>query len=91
MMNQDRDTATNVGCTLGNPRTVARLLAIVTGTCEGMAHGAVPAVADAEPVVQRMPRWDGHTLEIERTPRGIRELRDEGIIAAATPWKRPPP
>lgn len=92
MMDHGKQIEPGAGCTLGDQRTVELLLSIVTGTGMGTAHGVIPVAEPVgEPGVERMPRWDGHTLEIERTPAGIRELRDEGIISAATPWKRPPP
>ena len=89
-MEKGRDSAPNAYATLGDPRTVTLLLSIVTGTRSHVScvDLTVPA---ARPTVQRMAPPEDRLLAVERTPLAIRALRDEGIIAAATPWKRPPP
>ena len=84
----------HAGPTLGDPRAVAQLLSIVTGVSR--RQGGAPAPASprgtARPTVEVLPDgWDGGTLLVERTPLQIRALCVEGIISAATPWKRARP
>ena len=69
---------------LGDPQSVRDLLAIVTGEEAPAGRGGVPAVAgDAPGTPAACPLRAGSggvLLTVERTPREIRALRDEGII-----------
>ncbi|GAB5375409.1 MAG: hypothetical protein AcusKO_18710 [Acuticoccus sp.] len=86
-MNARKGPAPQRSAPLGDPQSVRELLALVTGgrVRAGRGGGGVPAVAvDAagSPSACPLRGGGGVLLTVERTPREIRALRDEGIIGA---------